>query len=263
MFRYPGSKGKLLPIIMEYLNPLIQKHNSFIDVFVGGGSVLLEVAQKYPKIKLYANDKDYWMYCFWSIVAGNDSNKLNSLLNMVGCQPTLELFYKLREIKTKDDVECAYRAIFFNRCCFSGILSSGPIGGKNQKSKYTVDCRYNSNKLKEKILQCHSLLKDRTQVDNKDVIHYEQLNLTNEPAYLDPPYIEAGKSLYFEYMSKDEHKYLGYILSDRKNWVLSYDDCAEIRYIYSKKSIIDLPARYCINGKKNNWESKNELIIIP
>lgn len=262
-FRYPGSKNKLLPILMEHISKLNGIEQNFADVFVGGGSVLLEVAQKYPKTQLFANDKDHWMYCFWKVVADTDTSKLKELLGLMEALPTLELFYKLRETATIDEVQCAYRAIFFNRTAFSGILSSGPIGGKEQKSKYTVDCRYNYSKLKEKIIYCNKLLAGRTQVDNQDVATYHVLHQTKYPIYLDPPYYVKGNILYVETMTPQEHQSLANSLGKRDNWVLSYDDCPEIRELYQSKQIIDLSARYCINGKKNNWENKNELIILP
>src|SRR6185436_15891357 len=187
-FRYPGAKNKILPILMDYIDNILINQDRFIDLFVGGGSVLLEVARKYPNINLYANDKDYWISSFWKIVAGDDSKKLSELLSMVEVVPTLEQFYKLRETTSIDDVDCAYRAIFFNRTTFSGIFYSGPIGGKEQKSKYTIDCRYNSKKLQEKILNCHKLLNGRTKVSNLDFSQYKQFINTNYPIYADPPY---------------------------------------------------------------------------
>lgn len=261
-FRYPGSKNKLMPILMEHIDKM-DNQGSFVDAFVGGGSVLLEVASKYPEVQLYANDKDYWIYCFWKIVAGTDFSKLDMLLRLMEAHPTLELFYKLREEQTMDEIRCAYKAIFFNRTTFSGILYSGPIGGKEQKSKYTVDCRYNYKKLKTKILNCHKLLTGRTQVDNQDVATYDILTQTNLSAYLDPPYYVKGNVLYIETMKPEEHQALAKCLDARSNWVLSYDDCPEVRKLYQSKRIIDLAARYCINGKKNNWEHKNELVILP
>lgn len=261
-FRYPGSKNKLLPIINEYIDLMIGSKNSFCDVFVGGGSVLLNVAQRYPNIQLLANDKDYWIYCFWKVVASIDTSKLALLLGLMEAHPTLELFYKLREEATDDEIRCAYKAIFFNRTTFSGILSSGPIGGKEQQSKYTVDCRYNAKKLKEKILACHKLLSGRTIIENKDCSKYDILNQTNIPTYLDPPYYQKGAALYPEKMVYSDHKNLAYILDMKSNWVLSYDDCPEIRNLYANNQIIDLAARYCINGKKDDWKDKNELIIL-
>ena len=262
-FRYPGAKNKLIPLIMEQLDKILDGATQFSDVFVGGGSVLLAVAKKYPNLQLFANDKDYWMYCFWKIVSGTDSNKLDELLDLVAVQPTLELFYKLREEETTDEIRCAYKAIFFNRTTFSGILYSGPIGGKEQKSKYTVDCRYNATKLKNKILKCHKLLSGRTEVENKDFADYEVLTKTNLPAYLDPPYYHKGNILYIEKMDEFQHKQLAEILHKRDNWTLSYDDCIEIRDLYQNHQILYLVTRYSINGKKQNWQTKNELIINP
>lgn len=261
-FRYPGAKNKMLPILMEHLDPLIKNQSEFVDVFVGGGSVLLEVAQTYPNIILHANDKDYWMASFWKIVSGSDTVKFLDLLNLVDAKPTLELFYKLREELPKNDVEAAYRAIFFNRTTFSGIFYSGPIGGKDQKSAYTIDCRYNSKKLRSKILKCRELLINRTIVYNKDFSELDVLTQKDIPAYLDPPYYNKGDSLYIQKMSHNDHESLSAILLNRKNWVLSYDDCIEIKNLYKSNNIIDLAARYCINGKKSAWEHKNELVIL-
>lgn len=275
-FRYPGGKTKLLPILREQLDPLIveydnyininpsnTKHNSFIDVFVGGGSVLLDIAQRYPTIKLYANDKDQFIFHFWNIVSGNDDNQFQKLLKLIDQKPTLQLFYDLRNTTTADPIECAYRAIFFNRTTFSGIASSGPIGGKEQKSKYTVDCRYNSKKLKEKIQACRKLLIGRTTVTGLDVADYADLWNTDIPAYLDPPYYDKGDTLYVQKMDAFQHEKLAALIQYRDNWVLSYDDRPEVRNLYSNSKIVDLAARYCINGKKDSWESKNELVILP
>ena len=261
-FRYAGAKNKMISILMEHIDKILISQNNFVDAFVGGGSVLLEVAKKYPNISLFANDKDYLVYCFWNVVASGDSTKLDQLLSLMEAHPTLELFYKLREEQTKDEIACAYRAIFFNRTTFSGILKSGPIGGKDQSSKWKVDCRYNYKKLKIKILECHRLLSGRTTVSNKDIANYNELN-NNYPTYLDPPYYVKGSQLYSEYMKPHEHDILSAILDNKDNWILSYDDCPEIRALYKNKQIIDLSARYCINGKKSAWKNKNELIILP
>lgn len=262
-FRYPGAKNRLISVLMNHLDKILDGATQFSDVFVGGGSVLLAVAKKYPNIQLFANDKDYWMYCFWKVVAGTDSNKLAELLDLVAIKPTLELFYKLREEETNDEIKCAYKAIFFNRTTFSGILYSGPIGGKGQKSKYTIDCRYNPDKLKKKILNCNKLLAGRTEVENKDFSDYEILTKTNCHAYLDPPYYHKGNVLYIEKMNEFQHEQLSEILHKRSNWILSYDDCIEVRNLYQQHQLLYLMTRYSINGKKDNWESKRELIISP
>jgi DNA adenine methylase len=169
----------------------------------------------------------------------------------------------LREEQTTDEVACAYRAVFFNRTTFSGIFNSGPIGGKDQSSKYPIGCRYNANKLREKIIKCHKLLMGRTTVTNSDFSQLDVFTKTNTPAYCDPPYYIKGDVLYREKMIPHEHFVLRNILDSRDNWVLSYDDCPPIRAHYENKTVIDLTARYSINGKKIDWATKNELIILP
>lgn len=260
-FRYPGGKGKMLPLLMEYIDNIHKDTHPFCDAFVGGGSVALEVAAKYPKSHIYLNDKDYWMYSFWEVVAGKETNKLPDLLKLIDQPVTLEQFYKLKEEVTTDKLQCAYKAIFLNRTTFSGIFKSGPIGGKDQKSQYTVDCRYNAAKIKKKILACNKLLQGRTIVSNNDIIECFKAQDCNTTIYLDPPYYKQGQALYSEFMTPDEHIKMASVLQQKTKWILSYDDCPEIRKLYKKNHIIDLAARYCINGKKNTWEKKNELII--
>ena len=63
-------------------------------------------------------------------------------------------------------------------------------------------------------------------------------------------------------MKPAEHIKMAELLNKKKNWILSYDDCKEVRDLYKDSEIIDLAARYCINGKKNSWAHKNELIIL-
>jgi len=260
-FRYPGSKAKMLPILMEHIDKLMENQSTFTDAFVGGGSVALEVATKYPNATIYLNDKDVWMFSFWDIVCGDATDQLPDLLSLIDQPATLEQFYKLRAIEEPDRLQCAYNAIFFNRTTFSGILKSGPIGGKGQKSKYPVDCRYNAAKIKKKIIAMNKLLSGRTTVDCKDICDY----LPNKTGaiYLDPPYFKQGKALYTEYMKPAEHEAMADILRKKTDWILSYDDCEQIRMMYDNCYIIDLAARYCINGKKSSWEKKNELIILP
>lgn len=261
-FRWPGAKNKLLSTLMPYLDDILKGQYSFSDAFVGGGSVLLAVATKYPTIQLFANDLDYGVYCFWYIIANKDRTQLDALLGMMETKPTIELFNYLRKEVPLTDVDCAYHCIFFNRCCFSGIARSGPIGGQNQ-SKWTVDCRYNFSKLKSKIEKCHQLLKGRTIVEPQNILEYQYLLDTNDPVYLDPPYFHKGDMLYTEKMNNFDHNKMADILNKRTHWVLSYDDCPEIKQLYKNNRIIDVSARYCIDGKKTDWKGKNELIILP
>jgi DNA adenine methylase len=242
---------------------------------MGGLSVGLDIADSFPNISLMFSDKDHGIASFWQVVSDSNINDLEHLLHLMETQPTIDLFYQLRESPPKNKLEAAYQSIFFNRCCFSGIniiskningkpsKGSSPIGGKSQLSKYKVDCRYNYKKLKAKILYCHDLLVGRTIVENKDFKDYLPTLDSNIPIYADPPYICKGDMLYNEKMSLEDHKELANLLNKRSNFVLSYDDHIEVREMYKDRRILDLAARYSIQGSKKNWTQKNELIILP
>ncbi len=262
-FRYPGAKNKLLPVIMKHIDVMMIDKTAFCDAFVGGGSVALEVATNYPSIHININDKDWWMYCFWDTVCESTDGSFEQLLKLIDQKPTIELFNSLRKDTSTDKLTCAYKAIFFNRTTFSGIFKSGPIGGKGQKSKYPIHCRYNADKLKSKIKAIRTLLIGRCSVSNFDINEY--LPMICCPIYLDPPYYIKGSALYTESMKPGEHEAMRDILNKKDDWLLSYDDCPEVRYLYkdikSPARIYAINARYCICSGNVDWTDKNEVLI--
>jgi DNA adenine methylase len=263
IFRYPGSKQKLLPIILPAIEQklLAADNNTFHDVFVGGGSVSIALAKKYPNLKIQMNDVNENVYSFWKLISEGDAVKISELKKLIQIEPTVENFSAMRANSPKEDFEKAYYAIFFNRCTFSGIEMAGPIGGMEQKSKWKIDCRYNSKKLIKQIDELILLFKGRLEVFNADVWIYIFWNKSGV-YYLDPPYYKQGKSLYRHYMCDDEHAELRYRLNNRNDWVLSYDNCDFIKDLYKDRNISYIDARYCINGKKEDWNACKELLII-
>ena len=59
--------------------------------------------------------------------------------------PSLKLWKKYKHGVMQDDHQRALACLFLNRTSFSGILApgAGPLGGWQQASVYTIDCRYN------------------------------------------------------------------------------------------------------------------------
>lgn len=262
IYRYPGAKARLLNVIMPEINKIISGKDYFADCFVGGGSVTIEVAKQHKNLHIYVNDKNYNIYSFWKILSEDNLSAVLELNNLLNIKPTVDLFYNLKSENATDLVRSAYKGIFLNRCSFSG-MGINPIGGKDQKSKYKVDCRFNSEKLKNTILELHKLLKNRMTASNCDINDYSILLDDSIPAYLDPPYYQVGKDLYNVYMSHDEHAKLSNILNQRGDWVLSYDDDSNIKKFYNSKKITNISAKYSINGIKTNWAEKQELLITP
>ena len=264
IFRYPGGKSRLIKPIAEQIGKL--PLDVFHDVFVGGGSVMVHVAQT-TKAALFANDLDPNIFSFWDVVANGTPKEADELVALLGHRPTIESFNAMRAEPPDQQytrVERAYRAIFFNRTTFSGISTAGAIGGVEQKSKWTVDCRYNPVRLIGEFNELRALLQGRLTVTNLDCIQYlEALSgkCSDQTCYLDPPYYVQGKALYACYMRHKEHVALAEALKKRTNWVLSYDNCEVINSLYSWANKTYLDARYSVNGVKTDWAEAKECLF--
>lgn len=267
-FRYPGGKTKLAknPAFRSLLDPILQGVETFYEGFLGSASITLDVALRYPNLKFVGTDYDLTISGFWELIGSGTDAQVQELLALVAQPPTVELFRALRERAKQPEpltlVERAYHAIFFNRTTFSGIAHAQPIGGFNQTSKWTIDCRYNAPLLQKKIQNLRRLLAGRLTVTNEDALVWLQQIPAGVPLYLDPPYFVKGDALYPIKMDEMQHGKLADILATRTNWIMSYDICDEIREKYSYAKLLELGFRYSINGKKTEWKNTNEFLIV-
>ena len=73
-----------------------------------------------------------------------------------------------------------------------------------------------------------------------------------------------GNQLYAHGMSASEHLDLAKaMLGTRARWLLSYDDCNVVRFLYSKCRIAQVPITYS-NGRANGSRAQSrELLISP
>jgi DNA adenine methylase len=259
IFRFPGSKSKLLTSLTPFLDRLVKGQKVFHDVFTGGGSVALFLAQRYPRLELRLNDLDPDLSAFWRTVAGDG---VEALCARIQVRPTVELFHELRDKKAKCEVDRAFRALFFNRCCFSGLLDGSPMGGKWQASPNKVFTRYNAKRLIEEIRDAHRLLSGRTRVSGIDAVDYVR-RYPDEAKYLDPPYFEKGDRLYRHRMTLAGHFSLSDALRCSTNWVLSYDRSPVIEELYQWARLNSFATKYSVSGVKRTWARSSELIILP
>jgi DNA adenine methylase len=258
-FRYPGAKNRMLKLILPRL--LDRVGETFGDPFVGGGSVALAVANARPDAQIILNDFDPRMSAFWAVVSGQEKG-LPHLIRMVeACKPTVGLHAEIQALPmTSEPVHLAFAALYLNRTSFSGILDAGPIGGLDQKSRYTVGCRWNGSSLKGKIYGAVGSLRDRARVLWEHAFGF--LDQVPGPVYLDPPYWARGKDCYPVWMSEGEHLELAKRLRARDGyWLLSYDTAEPVVRIYEPWAQVDyVDATYSING---GWKDARELLISP
>ena len=74
--------------------------------------------------------------------------------------------------------------------------------------------------------------------------------------YLDPPYYHKSNRLYYNVYKKSDHEKLNLFLKKKKNfyWILSYDNCKEIRALYLKNRKKKFSISYSLNKKIEGHE---------
>lgn len=269
LLRYPGGKSRKRKQLVALLRSHLETASAFVEPFVGGGSVTLMVASLFPSLLLLINDRDPNIFAFWDLVVNGSDDEIAEMAALIGRGASLELFDAERvrcECVDRSRVLKAYHAVFFSKVTHNGIFHASPIGGRDQEGKrWKIDCQYEPRRLMETFHQIRSVLRGRTEVTGIDALALLELLPVDVPMYLDPPYFGAGRKCYPVWMTAEEHIALSEILLRRRAWVLSYDDCPEIRALYSWASVQTMAFKYSMasHGDVNKWSEASELVITP
>ena len=295
-FRYPGGKSKLKKNIMGALVKIAEEQQlkEYREPFFGGGSIGLDLIDRYSFSSLWINDKDYGVWCIWKSVCDypdrfKDAIKNFDIKKYFTKDRAYSFFEKLKDKvqnqtvkeKPEDIVQCALEKLLVHQTSYSGLgtMAGGPIGGRFQKSNYGIGCRWNPDGICKKIQKIHDKVNGRIRCthDSFEVVVSDGRALV----YLDPPYYQKGSELYQCSFTIENHLALMNCLrkSDHE-WVLSYDKCDEIEKLYSWAHIEYFKANYVINASTKKCEDgkvilddngcekifaneKTELLIFP
>lgn len=238
--RYPGGKRKL----SNFIATICREHKidgHYVEPYAGGAAVGLELLITGQIKEITINDLDRSIYAFWKSLIENPEELCFKILNT---KINVRNWNREREIqqdkKHSSILELGFSTFFLNRTNYSGIINGGILGGRNQKSKYLIDSRFDKNKLIERIKRISELRK-RIHVYNMDavdLIHYmsKRPDQNNMLYYFDPPYYNKGVYLYMNHYRKEDHKNIANEIQKIKHskWIVSYDNADEIRKYYSK-----------------------------
>lgn len=235
--RYPGGKAKFAPFIKD----LMEANNlsgDYLEPFAGGAGVALDLLYSDRCKNIHINDYDIAVFNFWKSVTENTEDFLKLVHDTA---VTIEEWHKQKLIlanpKHHSALEHGFATFFLNRTNRSGILKGGVIGGKNQNGDYKLDARFHKANLSKRIEKIGEY-KDRIKVYNFDALKLLELADTLLPSnsliYLDPPYYVKGQGLYRNFYNHDDHVQIREALDKvQTKWVVSYDNCSEIKEIYS------------------------------
>tara|TARA_Y100000310_G_C20694095_1_gene824229 strand:+ start:558 stop:1433 length:876 start_codon:yes stop_codon:yes gene_type:complete len=266
LFRFPGGKQKFSKYIVGIISRLISENPNYgyVECFFGSGGIGLALLS-HPELKqIWINDKDYTLACLWNAVI-KSPDELCDLIKEF--KPTPEIFFKYKEYLISDKVwiddyiKVGFRKLAIHQISYSGLgtKAGGPIGGDEQKSDYKIDCRWNPKNLIRKIQTLHTQLKEKVRICSFHDFQYLLETCGKCIFYLDPPYYNKGEELYQQSFKVEDHARLSSVLQGVESpWLLSYDDCPEIREIYKWAFYYSFDANYTINTSRR----KSELLIV-
>jgi len=240
--RYPGSKRRLANYISQALELNKLQPQLYVEPFVGGASVGLQLLFDGIVEQVILIDIDPLIANFWKTVFFDTEWLIDQIKSM---EISIEKWHEYKAFSPETEREFAQACLFLNRTNFSGILRSevGPLGGREQKSKYKIDCRFPRETLvkrveriaeyKEKIkgvwvcswsdgIQKIDDLQSSGQLPTEEVFYY-----------FDPPFFEKASELYrYHFESGDHEKLRNFLLALDDHWVLSYDSSDQIDFLY-------------------------------
>ena len=153
--RYPGGKSRACTKMDMYF-PDLRNYTEFCEPFLGGGSVAIHVAKKYPHLKITVNDLYEPLINFWVQLQqfgdelteklvdykNNHPEPPKELRKVDGTEfPAKELFLNAKEAVNDRSLDCIERAAAFyivNKCSFSGLTESSSFSKQASVSNFSL-----------------------------------------------------------------------------------------------------------------------------
>ena len=232
--RYPGGKSALADFVWHTMELSGCTEIPYCEPFAGGAGVAMSLLLRGKVKSVILNDLDTGIYSIWYAIFNDTEWFIEAISN---ADVTLVVREQQKKVynELKDSYgysrDLAFATFFLNRVNYSGILTGGPIGGKEQKGKYKLDCRFNKESLIDKIKEI-AKYRDNVQLFHMDAIELLK-NQSNIFVFADPPYWQAGDMLY---EASVEHSKLAKVLCESKDihWIATYDNNINVANVYEE-----------------------------
>lgn len=246
--RYPGGKSKAI----EQIAPLLLPCAEYREPMVGGGSVFLAARSANLAKRYWINDLYHDLINFYRQVQAHPSIVMNRLTNWHAFFDTWQKRkHWYQTVNAYPDPALSGQAadfFFINRCSFSGTTAAGGFSPKASMQRFTRSSI-------ERIYPLHEALQN-IRISNHNYADVIAFPGDDVFLYLDPPYVNARK-LYGEKGSlhQFDHAQLAYCLKNTEHkFLLTYDDCEEIRQLYSWANLIPYTLSYGMGRRKRGQE---------
>lgn len=254
ILRHPGGKSKALKQIDEQLPDSFDEYR---EPFLGGGSVLFHIRQKYPIMPCWVNDLNPELFYFW-ICARDYNDQLVSEITRIRdtCTDAKALYLEMKDVSTESltDIERAIRFFILNRITFSGLGDSGGF------SMYAYHNRFTASSI-DRLVKIQPLLQG-VRITNLDYNELLQMRGNNVLCFLDPPYYKATKhKLYGKggdlHTNFDHDRFFTDVRECNHKVLITYDNCDKITELATGLKVEEWQLQYSM---RNNDKGK-ELFI--
>ena len=212
--KWAGGKGSLIPQITKYYpfelkNGRIEK---YVEPFVGGGAVLIDILQKYEVQEAYAFDINKDLINCYNVIKFNVEDLIQKLEKKekeflsLDNEKRKNYFYDVREeynsyvLDAEPNVKRASEFIFLNRTCFNGLYRVNRNGKFNVPfGKYKNPTICDSSNLRN----LSKLIKD-VLFEYGDYKKSEEIIDRNTFVYFDPPYRPLSDTSGFTSYTKED-----------------------------------------------------------
>ena len=289
--KWAGGKSKLIPQMEQYY-PKELKENKidvYVEPFVGGGAILIDILKKYNIKKAYAFDiNENLINCYNIIKDKVDSlvlnlKKLEKEYLKLDDENRKEYYYDIRKKynsinieNEKEAIEKTTYFIFLNKTCFNGLYR------ENRRGQFNVPIgKYKNPTIcdEENLIELSKLIKNVIFIRGDYRESYKYI-VENTFIYFDPPYRPINKTSSFTSYSKEDFndenqkelgEYFRKINDNNSNVKLMLsnsnpknnneeDDFFE--QIYKGFKIYEIKANRMINSNKEKRGKISELLII-
>lgn len=213
--KWAGGKGSLISQLNNFYpnelkNGIIER---YIEPFVGGGAVLIDILQKYNIQEVYAFDINLDLINSYKVIKNNVEDLISNLKKIETQYLQLEqeerkkYFYKIRseynnyEVKENEqNIQRATQFIYLNRTCFNGLYRVN----KNGKFNVPIGNYKNPTICDEENLRQLSQLIQNVQFEYGDYSRSMEYVTRNTFVYFDPPYRPLNVTSAFTSYTKED-----------------------------------------------------------
>lgn len=288
--KWVGGKSKLIPQMEQYYPKELKekKIDVYIEPFIGGGAILIDILKKYNIKKIYAFDINKNLINCYNIIKDKvdslvlELKKLEEEYLKLDDENRKEYYYDIRKKYNLKNIENEKEAlekttyfIFLNKTCFNGLYR------ENRRGQFNVPIgKYKNPTIcdEKNLIELSKLIKNVTFINGDYRESYKYIE-ENTFIYFDPPYRPINKTSSFTSYSKEDFndenqkelgEYFRKINDNNSNVKLMLsnsnpknnneeDDFFE--QIYNGFKINEIKANRMINSNKEKRGKISELLI--